>query len=366
MSVKLILDSIFIYAKKTAFSIFNYAKKQFLLLINHITLPRAILFLIVLFYPLILFGIDSIIKFLDDRDIFIDLPSGGYILYISVQVCVYILLAIGLNIVCGFTGLLDLGYVAFYLVGGYTAGLLMAHYEFNYFVVLPLAILNGGLWGLVRGAPTLRLTGDYFAIVTFGFAELLFRAVKNEIWLIQDINGFVQDIPAVKIPYTKIELYQNWHRYYHILALIGIVIFITYRLKNSRVGRAWIAIREDEQAASCMGINVSRYKSLAFAISAAIGGLGGAFLAPYWGFLSAKTFEFWESILILCMVILGGKGSIRGAIIGAVFLGSLSEILREILLRIPQFSSARILIFGVILVLLMRYRPDGLIYKKSE
>ncbi len=345
--------------------IFEYSKNQFSFILNHITLPRAIIFLIVLFFPPILFGIDSIIKFFSDRNIFIPLPSGEYILYISVQVCVYILLAVGLNIVCGFTGLLDLGYIAFYLVGGYTAGLLMTHHGFSYFIVLPLAVLNGGLWGLIRGAPTLRLTGDYFAIVTFGFAEFLRIAVKNEIWLIQDINGFVKNIPSVKIPSTKIELYQNWHHYYHILILIGIVIFVTYRLKNSRVGRAWIAIREDEQAASCMGINISRYKSLAFAISAAIGGLGGAFLAPFWGILSARTFEFWESILILCMVILGGKGSIRGAIIGAVFLGSLSEILREILLKIPQFSSARIFIFGVILVLLMRFRPDGLIFKKS-
>lgn len=351
--------------KLTLVNIYKYSKKQFFLLLSHLTLPRVIICLIVLFFPTILFSLDAIIKFFSDRNIYIPLPSGGYILYISVQVCVYILLAIGLNIVCGFTGLLDLGYVAFYLVGGYTAGLLMTHYGFSYFLVLPLAVINGGLWGLIRGAPTLRLTGDYFAIVTFGFAELLFRAVKNEIWLIQDINGFVKDIPAVKIPFTGIELYQNWHHYYHILILIGLVIFITYRLKNSRVGRAWIAIREDEQAATCMGINVIRYKSLAFAISAAIGGLGGAFLAPFWGILSAKTFEFWESILILCMVILGGKGSIRGAIIGAVFLGSLSEILREILLSFPQFSGARTLIFGVILVLLMRFRPDGLIFKKS-
>jgi len=354
--------------KLTLVNIFKYSKEQFLLLLNHLTLPRVIIFLIVLFFPPILFGIDAIVKFFSDRNIFIPLPSGDYILYISVQVCVYILLAVGLNIVCGFTGLLDLGYVAFYLVGGYTAGLLMTHHGISYFIVLPLAILNGGLWGLIRGAPTLRLTGDYFAIVTFGFAEFLRIAVKNEIWLIQDLNGFVKDIPAVKIPFTTIELYTNVHDYYHILILIAMVIFITYRLKNSRVGRAWIAIREDEQAASCMGINVSRYKSLAFAVSAAIGGLGGAFLAPFWGILSAKVFEFWESILILCMVILGGKGSIRGAIIGAVFLGSLSEILREIMLRIPllsQFSGARILIFGVILVLLMRFRPDGLIFKKS-
>ena len=310
-----------------------------------------------------MYAVDYINLLLSYRDIFLPTPSGDYILYTVVQVGLYTLLAVGLNIVCGFTGLLDLGYVGFYLVGGYTAGLLMVRLGFSYWMVLPLAVLNGALWGLLRGAPTLRLTGDYFAIVTFGFAELLYRIVKNEIWLIGDINGFVKNIPH--ITFFGIKLNQNWHHYYHILILLALVIFVTYRLQHSRVGRAWVAIREDEQAAASMGINVSRYKSLAFAVSAAIGALGGAFLAPFSSIISARTFEFWESILILCMVILGGKGSIKGSVIGAIILGSLSEILREILSNFPQFGGARYLIFGVILVLLMRYRPDGLIFKKA-
>ena len=310
-----------------------------------------------------MFAVDYITLLLSYRDIFLPTPSGDYILYIVVQVGLYTLLAVGLNIVCGFTGLLDLGYVGFYLVGGYTAGLLMVRLGFSYWMVLPLAVLNGALWGLLRGAPTLRLTGDYFAIVTFGFAELLFRIVKNEIWLIGDINGFVKNIPHVT--FFGVKLNQNWHHYYHILILLALVIFVTYRLQHSRVGRAWVAIREDEQAAASMGINVSRYKSLAFAVSAAIGALGGAFLAPFSASISARSFEFWESILILCMVILGGKGSIKGSVIGAIILGSLSEILREILSNFPQFGGARYLIFGIILVLLMRYRPDGLIFKKA-
>ena len=310
-----------------------------------------------------MYAVDYINLLLSYRDIYLPTPSGDYILFIVVQVGLYTLLAVGLNIVCGFTGLLDLGYVGFYLVGGYTAGLLMVRLGFSYWMVLPLAVLNGALWGLLRGAPTLRLTGDYFAIVTFGFAELLFRIVKNEIWLIGDINGFVKNIPHVTL--FGMKLNQNWHHYYHILILLALVIFVTYRLQHSRVGRAWVAIREDEQAAASMGINVSRYKSLAFAVSAAIGGLGGAFLAPFGSIISARTFEFWESILILCMVILGGKGSIKGSVLGAVILGSLSEILRVILSNFPQFSGARYLIFGIILVLLMRYRPDGLIFKKA-
>lgn len=328
----------------------------------------VILCLFVLFFPgLMYYGLDSISLFLSKFNIYPPIPSGDYIVYITVQVCVYILLAIGLNIVCGYTGLLDLGYVGFYLIGGYTVGLLMVRQGFSYWLALPIAIIHGAGWGLLRGAPTLRLTGDYFAIVTFGFAEFLRIAVKNEIWLIGDINGFVKEIPSVTIPFTGIELKENWHHYYHILILIAVVIFVSYRLQHSRVGRAWIAIREDEQAAASMGINISRYKSLAFAISAALGAIGGGFLAQFWGDLSAKTFEFWESILILCMVILGGKGSIKGSIIGAIFIGFLGEILRFIpdQFDLPELAGARYLVYGIILVLLMRFRPDGLIFKKS-
>ena len=330
---------------------------------NQLTTKNIIFGLLICIFPMLMYAVDYVTLLLSYRNIYLPTPSGDYILRIVVQVALYTLLAVGLNIVCGFTGLLDLGYVGFYLVGGYTAGLLMVRLGFSYWMVLPLAVLNGALWGLMRGAPTLRLTGDYFAIVTFGFAELLFRMVKNEIWLIGDINGFVKNIPHVTL--FGIKLNQNWHHYYHILILLALVIFVTYRLQHSRVGRAWVAIREDEQAAASMGINVSRYKSLAFGVSAAIGALGGAFLAPFWSIISAGTFQFWESILILCMVILGGKGSIKGSIIGAVILGSLSEILREILSNFPQFSGARYLLFGIILVLLMRYRPDGLIFKKA-
>ncbi len=329
---------------------------------DKLTAKNIIFGLLICFFPLLMYAVDYISLLLSYRDIYLPTPSGDYILYSVVQIGLYTLLAVGLNIVCGFTGLLDLGYVGFYLVGGYTAGLLMVRFGFSYWMVLPLAVLNGALWGLLRGAPTLRLTGDYFAIVTFGFAELLFRIVKNEIWLIGDINGFVKNIPRATI--FGMELDQNWHHYYHILILLALVIFVTYRLQHSRVGRAWVAIREDEQAAASMGIDISRYKSLAFAVSAAIGALGGAFLAPWSSIISARSFEFWESILVLCMVILGGKGSIKGSVIGAIILGSLSEILREVLSNFPQFGGARYLMFGVILVVLMRYRPDGLIFKK--
>lgn len=147
--------------------------------------------------------------------------------------------------------------------------------------------------------------------------------------------------------------------------MLTLVVFVTYRLQHSRVGRAWVAIREDEQAAESMGINVSRYKALAFAVSAAIGGLGGGFVAQFQVNISAPFFEFWESILILCMVVLGGMGSIRGAMMGAAILGSLGEILRPGVIIPYQFGGARYLIFGIILILLMRFRPGGLVLRKA-
>lgn len=326
-----------------------------------LTTKSIVIFLFLCFFPLFTYGIDRIYFLLANQGIYLPIPSGDTILRTIIDVCLYMLLAVGLGIVCGFTGLLDLGYVGFYLVGGYTAGLLMTRLGISYWVVLPIAILNGALWGLLRGVPTLRLTGDYFAIVTFGFAELLFRVVKVESWLIGDIDGMVNDIPAPSI--FGIELNQLWHYYYQIFILLAIVIFITHRLLHSRIGRAWIAIREDEQAAESMGINISRYKMLAFAISAAIGALGGAFLGPYRAGISAGTFEFWESIFIICMVVLGGMGSIRGALIGGAVLASLGEVLRWVLP--DQIGDARYLIFGIILILLMRFRPDGLILKKT-
>ena len=326
--------------------------------------PKNIIFgLFICFLPLLMYAIDAIALLLSGHDIYLGLPSGDYMLRIIARAYLYMLLAVGLNIVCGFTGLLDLGYVGFYLIGGYTVGLLTARLGFTYWIALPLAVLNGALWGLLRGAPTLRLTGDYFAIVTFGFAELLFRIVKNEQWLIGAPNGQLRDIPSPAL--FGITFNQNWHNYYHILILLILVVFITHRLQHSRVGRAWVAIREDEQAAESMGINVSRYKSLAFAVSAAIGGLGGGFIAQFQVNISAPFFEFWESILILCMVVLGGMGSIRGAMIGAAILGSLGEILRPGFIIPYQFGNARYLIFGIILILLMRFRPGGLVLRKA-
>ena len=326
---------------------------------NKLSAKAVIFVAVVCLFPLLTYSWDLIIQWILGQGITVpdEILGGDYLLRILVQACLYMLLALGLNIVPGFTGLLDLGYVGFYLVGGYTAGLLMARLGWSYWVALPIAALHGALWGLLRGAPTLRLTGDYFAIVTFGFAELLFRVVKNEEWLIGGPNGFVNDIPAPML--FGHELYKYWQQYYHILILLILTIIAVYRLQNSRVGRAWVAIREDERAAESMGINLREYKSLAFAVSAAIGAVGGAFFAQFQVNISAGAFEFWESIFILCMIVLGGMGSIKGAVIGAGILVSLGELLRP-------FGGARYLIFGVILILMMRFRPAGLISIKQQ
>lgn len=321
------------------------------------TSKTIILLAAILLFPLIAYGSDRIVDLLYERGIVLPLPSGDYILRVVVQACLYMLLALGLNIVPGFTGLLDLGYVGFYLVGGYTAGLLMARLGWSYWIALPLAAIHGALWGLLRGAPTLRLTGDYFAIVTFGFSELLFRIVKNEEWLIGGPNGFVNDIPPPNL--FGFKLYAYWQQYYHILILLALTIIVVHRLQNSRVGRAWAAIREDERAAESMGINLREYKSLAFAVSAAIGAVGGAFFAQFQVNISAGAFEFWESIFILCMVVLGGLGTIKGSVIGAGILGVLGELLRP-------FGGWRYLIFGIILILIMRFRPAGLLSTKEQ
>jgi branched-chain amino acid transport system permease protein len=287
------------------------------------------------------------------------LPLGGstnYLLRVVTTAVLYMILALGLNIVPGFTGLLDLGYVGFYGIGAYTAGLLTIHFDLSFWIVLPLAALNGALWGILLGAPTLRLTGDYFAIVTFGFSELVVLVLRNELWLTRGPMGLPGISPPVIFGHP---LTFDWEFYYLVVLLLMVVILVVTRLEDSRLGRAWFAIREDEIAAQCCGINLIRYKIIAFAMSASIGAMGGAFFARWFKFIHPDMFKFWESILILCLIVFGGMGSITGTMLGAFILIPLSEILRAIL---PQaMFSARYLIYGLILVLMMRWRPAGLI-----
>jgi len=282
--------------------------------------------------------------------------STNYLLRIVTTAFLYMILALGLNIVPGFTGLLDLGYVGFYGIGAYTAGLLTIHYDLSLWLILPFAALNGAIWGILLGAPTLRLTGDYFAIVTFGFSELVVLLIRNELWLTRGPMGLPGITPPSIFGHVLI---QEWEFFYLAIFLVLVVLLVVTRLEDSRVGRAWLAIREDEIAAQCSGINLIRYKVTAFAISASIGAMGGAFYAKWFKFIHPDMFKFWESILILCVIVFGGMGSIAGTMLGALILIPLSEVLRVVL---PQsLFSARYLIYGLILVLMMRWRPEGLI-----
>jgi branched-chain amino acid transport system permease protein len=287
------------------------------------------------------------------------LPLGAstdYLVRIATTAVLYMILALGLNIVPGFNGLLDLGFVGFYGIGAYTAGLLTIHFELSVWVILPLAALNGALFGILLGAPTLRLTGDYFAIVTFGFSELVVLVIRNELWLTRGPMG----LPGISPPSVFGHVLVNhWEFLYMAVILLMLVLLVVTRLENSRIGRAWFAIREDEIAAQCCGVNLIHYKVVAFAISASIGALGGAFYAKWFKFIHPDMFKFWESILILCLIVSGGLGSIFGTMLGALILIPLSEILRIVL---PQsLFSARYLIYGLILVLMMRWRPSGML-----
>ncbi len=286
------------------------------------------------------------------------IPFQGidYVLRVATLTVLYMILALGLNIIVGFAGLLDLGYVGFYGIGAYVCGLISVHFGWNFWSLIPLCIIAGALSGILLGTPTLRLTGDYFAIVTFGFAELVVLIIRNEIWLTRGPMG-VTGIPP--ITFFGHALTKEWQYYYIIFGLFLIILMLIKRLENSKIGRAWFAIREDEIAAQCCGVNLVRYKVLAFAISASIGAIGGAFYARWFRFIHPDMFKFWESILILCLIVFGGMGNVWGVILGTLVLIPLTEILRNILPQ--QFVEARYLIFGALLVIMMRFRPNGLI-----
>jgi branched-chain amino acid transport system permease protein len=277
---------------------------------------------------------------------------------------IYMVLAMGLNIVPGFCGLLDLGFVGFYGIGAYTAGLLTVHYGVSFWLIVPLAALNGALWGVLLGAPTLRLTGDYFAIVTFGFSELVVLFLTNEIWLTRGPLG----LPGIDPVNVNLEfLHPDWFwefvgeapYFYLALFMVLAVYFVLRRVEDSRLGRAWFAIREDPLAAASCGVDILTYKVIAFAISAGIGAVGGAFFARWQLFLSPDMFKFWESFLVLCMVVLGGLGNIHGALIGAVIMVCLGEVLREALFVAGLPPEVRFLFYGLIMVLIMRFKPAG-------
>ncbi len=263
----------------------------------------------------------------------------------------YIVLALGLNIIVGQAGLLNLGYVAFYAVGAYAYAVLSTQFGLSFWPGLFIGALTAAAAATLLGFVTLRLRGDYFAIVTLGLGEITRIVLNNGASLTGGPNG----ISAIGRPMIGgYVLSSPLDFYYLILLIVAVTIYAVNRLMFSRIGRAWIAIREDEVAAEAMGINTFRLKLLAFVIGSAWAGLTGVFFAAKMAFVSPESFTFFESVMILCMVVLGGMGSIAGIVLGAFLLITLPEVFRD-------FQDYRMLAFGAALVLMMIYRPQGLL-----
>jgi branched-chain amino acid transport system permease protein len=306
----------------------------------------------------------------------------------------YVLLALGLNIVVGYAGLLDLGYVAFYAVGAYMFGLLASPHLVDTFpaikamfpggfhspiwLVIPLGALVAGTFGMLLGAPTLKLRGDYLAIVTLGFGEIIRVFLNNLDAPVNITNGpkGIAGIDSIKIfgldlgktldlgfiSLPSVTLY-----YYLFLALVISSVLICYRLERSRIGRAWMAIREDEVAAKAMGINTRNLKLLAFGMGATFGGVSGVMFATFQGFISPESFSLQESIMIVAMVVLGGIGHIPGVILGALLLAALPEVLRYVAGPLQEMSGGRLdasilrqLLIALAMIGIMLSRPRGL------
>ncbi|MBN1429479.1 MAG: ABC transporter ATP-binding protein [Anaerolineae bacterium] len=269
----------------------------------------------------------------------------------------YIVLGLGLNVILGFGGLLHLGFVTFYAIGAYTYAILASDlfgYHLSFWVVLPLAATLAAFTGILLGIPVLRTRGDYLAIITLGFGEITRILITNLRSLTKGSQGIIGiDDPVL----FGVTFDSGTHYYYLIFAFAIFVIFITTRLSNSRVGRAWNAMREDEDVARMTGINTGHYKLLAFAVGGFIGGLAGVIFAAWQGSIFPDNFNLFVSINVLCLIIIGGVGSIPGVIVGALALIALPDILR-------QFSEYRLLIFGLLLVIMMILRPAGFLPSK--
>ncbi|HEX6141048.1 MAG TPA: leucine/isoleucine/valine transporter permease subunit [Candidatus Limnocylindria bacterium] len=298
--------------------------------------------------------------------ILLSLPMfvGSFLATALDTVGIYVLLGLGLNIVVGFAGLLDLGYVAFYAVGAYATAVLTSGAspafapQLNFWLAVPLVMLVAALIGLTIGAPVLRLRGDYLAIVTLAFGEIA-RIIFLSDWMTPYLGG-AQGILQVPAPnFFGIDLRQPEKLYYPILVACIIAAVAAISLANSRVGRAWTAMREDESVAEATGINTTKYKLLAFSLGATFGGLAGALYAVRIGSVFPQELNIIVSINALALIILGGIGSIPGVIVGSVVLVGLPELLRE-------FSEYRLLVYGIVLVAMMLLRPEGLLPNRSR
>lgn len=327
----------------------------------------------------------------------------------------YVLLALGLNIVIGYAGLLDMGYIGFYAIGAYLYALLASPHlnmvgltegvlNWPLWVIIPLAAVAAAICGVLIGAPVLKLRGDYLAIVTLGFGEIIRIFMNNLDQPVNLTNGpqGISNIAPLHVdggawshavgeaPQALLSLQTSWSLFglkvtpvisYYLFFLVIVVfaIILSKRLEVSRIGRAWMALREDEVAAEAMGLNKRNLKLLAFAMGATFGGVSGVLFSSYQGFVSPESFTLMESIMVLAMVVLGGMGSIRGVVLGALILSTMPEMFRDLVNWVQPFimdnvtflsretlrnildaSTLRMLVFGLALILVMRYRPEGL------
>jgi branched-chain amino acid transport system permease protein len=301
----------------------------------------------------------------------------------SIPITLFIVLALGLNVVVGFAGLLDLGYAAFFAIGAYTMAFLTSTVSpigfvregnhVNFFLAMFISAAVAAIFGVLLGAPTLRLRGDYLAIVTLGFGEIVPLVIKNVPEVTKGTQGMnpigYPEIPGLQFAVDPIP----W--YYLIVAVLMLSVLITARLRTSRVGRAWAAMREDEVAAASMGVNLVTTKLFAFALGASFSGFAGSIWASYLQVIAPEQFDFSVSIFVLCMIILGGLGNIGGVIAGGLMLGFVDRVLFDWIsglvhgigdaigsedLRLMDVSRSRQLIFGVALVVMMLVRPEGL------
>ena len=284
---------------------------------------------------------------------------GTYLSEVTNNVGIYILMGLGLNIVVGFAGLLDLGYVAFFAIGAYimaiftTEGALGLAGNWSFWSALPICVGAAALFGLILGMPVLRMRGDYLAIVTLGFGEIIRILALSD--LLKPFIGGAQGVLQIPKPSIgSFYLFKPEHLYYVVLAGVLLAAFVSYRLQHSRLGRQWMAMREDEDVAEAVGINLVNTKLLAFSIGAAFSGLSGAIFAAKLTSIFPHSFNLLISINVLCLIIVGGMGSLPGVIVGATILVGLPELLRE-------FAEFRMLMYGVLLVVMMLARPEGFI-----
>jgi branched-chain amino acid transport system permease protein len=289
---------------------------------------------------------------------------------------IYAMLGLSLNIILGYAGLFQLGHAAFYAVGAYTTAILSTHFDIPIFVLLPVSGILAAIFAILISRPILHLRGDYLCIVTIGFGEIVRIALRNDVSslvFLANIPGLaflkerlgamaVTGGPNGIMGITRPRLFgfvfrQQWHYFYLFLAFVAFTIFAMRRLENSRLGRAWTCVREDELAAEAMGINTVQVKLLAFALGAAWAGVAGGLYASWVTVIAPESFSFWESCIMFCIVVLGGTGSIPGVLVGTIGMIVLPELLREVLANIQQW---RMLAFGAAMILMMIIRPEGL------